>query len=99
MNFLTKYEISNDDILEIENVNSKGIINNIVLNQENVCGIIDYLKELGVNKDVIKKLFIYQIGIFFKTKKELTTTFDEYEVDSIVKSLNYDVNTFDMIEF
>ena len=46
-----------------------------------------------------QKLFINQIGFFHKTKKELVDAFDEYEIDSIVKSLNYDVNTFDMIEF
>ena len=44
-------------------------------------------------------MFIYQIGIFFRTKQEIKDVFDEYEIDSIIKSLNYDVNTIDLIEF
>ena len=35
---------------------------------------------------------MYQVGLFFKTKNEIKESFDEYEIDSIVKSLNYDVN-------
>ena len=47
----------------------------------------------------MRELFTYQIGIFHRTKGELEQVFEEYEIDSIVKSLNYDVNTIDMIEF
>ena len=61
--------------------------------------VIDYLLELGITKETLKELFIHQIGMFHRTKKELEQVFDEYEIDSIVKSLNYDVNTVDMIEF
>lgn len=99
MDFLMKYNITEKDILEIKNSNSKGIINNIIVNQKNVCEIIEYLQELGVNKEVVKNLFMNQVGIFFKTKEELVLAFDEYEMDSIIKSLNYDVNTLDLIEF
>ena len=62
-------------------------------------GIIDYFKEAGINISVIKEMFIYQIGIFFRTKDEIKEVFDEYEMDSIIKSLNYDVNTIDLIDF
>ena len=55
--------------------------------------------ELGVTSSAIKEMFIYQIGIFYKTKDEIRDAFDEYEIDSIVKSLNYDANTLDLIEF
>jgi len=37
--------------------------------------------------------------MFFRTKEEIADVFDEYEIDSIIKSLNYDVNTVDLIEF
>ena len=69
------------------------------MNKKNVRKVIDYLLELGVTKESIRELFIHQIGIFHRTKKELEQVFDEYEIDSIVKSINYDVNTVDMIEF
>ena len=99
MDFLYKYEISDDDIKEITERNGEAIIKNITLNRDNVIEVIDYLLEVGVNKNVIKDLFIEQIGMFFRTKEEIADVFDEYEIDSIIKSLNYDVNTVDLIEF
>ena len=42
---------------------------------------------------------MYQVGLFFKSKEEIKTSFDEYEIDSIVKSLNYDVNNIELIDF
>ena len=99
MKFLLDYGYSNDDIEEIIHHNDEGIIKNIELNKNNVCKVIDYLKEIGVTVQVIKELFVYQIGMFFRTKEEIQSVFDEYEMDSIIKSLNYDVNTVDLIEF
>ena len=99
MEFLNKYGITNDDINDIISRNGEAIIKNITLNKDNVIAVIDYLLEVGVNQSVIKDLFIEQIGMFFRTKEEIEGVFDEYEVDSILKSLNYDVNTVDLIEF
>lgn len=99
MDFLSKYNISNEEIELIKKNNSEGIINSILINKDNVIEIIDYLVELGVKVEAIKDLFLYQIGLFFRTLKEIKEAFDEYETESIVKSLNYDVNTVDLIEF
>ena len=99
MDFLLKYGLTNDDILEMTNRNGESIIKNIELNKNNVVAVIDYLLEVGVDKNVIRDLFIEQIGMFFRTKEEIADVFDEYEIDSIIKSLNYDVNTVDLIEF
>lgn len=99
MNFLLEYGLTNEDINEIISNNDSGVIKNIELNKENVVKVINYLKEVGINITVIKDLFVYQIGMFFRTKEEIQGVFDEYELDSIVKSLNYDVNTIDLIEF
>ena len=99
MEFLNNYGITNEEIEEIIKNNSESVIKNIELNKDNVVKVIDYLKEVGINTQVIKDLFIYQIGMFFRTKEEIQNVFDEYELDSIIKSLNYDVNTVDLIEF
>lgn len=99
MDFLNKYNITNEEIEDINKFNSKNVIKNIEMNKNNVINIIEYLQSLGVNNEAVRDLFKYQIGIFFKTKEEIETVFDEYEIDSIVKSLNYDVNTIDLIEF
>ena len=99
MEFLYKYDITDEDIKRITERNGESVVKNIVLNKDNVIEVIDYLLEVGVNKSVIKDLFIEQIGMFFRTKEEIVDVFDEYEIDSIIKSLNYDVNTVDLIEF
>ena len=58
-----------------------------------------YFKEIGVSETAIRDLFVLQIGMFHRTKDEIVSVFDEYELESIIKSLNYDVNTVDLIEF
>lgn len=99
MDFLRKYDLTDEDIEEIVNRNGEAIIKNVMLNKDNVMEVIDYLLEVGVDKNVVKDLFVEQIGMFFRTKEEIADVFDEYEIDSIIKSLNYDVNTVDLIEF
>ena len=99
MEFLLEYNLTSEEIEQIEAVNSKNTLRNIKMNLRNVREIIDYLINLGITTETLKDLFIYQIGMFYKTKPEIEQVFDEYEIDSIVKSLNYDVNTLDLIEF
>ena len=99
MEFLLQYDMTEEDIEEITNRYDAAIIKNIVLNSKKVCEVINYLIEVGIEKPVIKELFLEQIGMFFRTKEEIHDVFDEYEMDSIIKSLNYDVNTVDLIEF
>ena len=99
MEFLLNYGLGENDIKEIKENNDDSIIRNVELNKKNVIEVLEYLKEIGVNDASIKDLFLHQIGLFHRTKKEISEVFDEYELDSIIKSLNYDVNTVDLIEF
>ena len=99
MDYLKEFGFNDLEIKEILDNNSNNIIDNLVLNHENVSDIIDYLIGIGLERDTIKEIFMYQIGLLFKTKNEIKTSFDEYEIDSIVKSLNYDVNNVELIDF
>ncbi len=99
MNFLLECGYTLSDINEITNNNDSNIIKNIEMNKNNVIEVIDYLKSVGINETVIKELFVYQIGMFFRTKDEIEGVFNEYEMNSIIQSLNFDVNTVDLIEF
>ena len=99
MDFLLEFGFSNEDIERIKEHNDEAVIKNIILNQENVKQIVRYFKEIGVSEDSIKDLFVLQLGMFHRTKDEIESVFDEYELESIIKSLNYDVNTVDLIEF
>jgi len=99
MDYLKEFGFNDLEIKEIIDSNSNNIIDNLVLNHENVSEIIDYLIGIGLERNTIKEIFMYQIGLLFKTKNEIKTSFDEYEMDSIVKSLNYDVNNVELIDF
>ena len=99
MDFLLNLGLTEKDIAEITEKNDAGILKNIELNKNNVIEIVKYFQEIGVNPSSIKDLFVLQIGMFHRTKDEIVSVFDEYELDSIIKSLNYDVNTVDLIEF
>ena len=99
MEFLIEHGFNDNDIKEIIDNNYPNLIENIKLNHDNVLGIIDYLLGIGIERETIKELFMYQIGLFFKTKEEIEASFDEYEIDSIVKSLNYDADNVELIDF
>lgn len=99
MEFLKEFNFSDEIIEKIKKNNTEGVIKNIVLNKNNVMLVIKYLISYGISINSIEELFIYQIGIFFRTKEEIEKVFDEYENDSIIKSFNYNVNTIDFIEF
>ena len=96
MDFLLDYGLLETDLKLIRENNTEQVLKNVEMNKQNVKKVIEYLLELGITKETLKELFVHQIGIF---QKEIEQVFDEYEIDSIVKSLNYDVNTVDMIEF
>ncbi len=99
MEYLFEYGYTQEDILDIEKMNYPYVIDNLKLNSQEIKSIIDYLLEIGIEKDTIKDIFMYQITLFFKTKEEIKNSFDEYEIDSIVKSLNYDANNVELIDF
>lgn len=99
MNYLLDLGFSENDVEQIEKFNYPYIMENLMVNKENIINIIKYLLEIGIEKTTIKEIMIYQVSLFFKTKEEIQTSFDEYEMDSIVKSLNYDANNVELIDF
>lgn len=99
MDFLKQLGYTDLDIKDIKDYNYDYIEECIEINQEKVLDIIEYLLSIGIERNTIKELFMYQVGIFFKTRDEIKSSFDEYEIDSIVKSLNYDVNNVELIDF
>lgn len=99
MKFLSDLGFSEYDIEKISEYNYPYIIENLEVNKENVIEILKYLLEIGIEKTTIREIMMYQISLLFKTKEEIQKSFDEYELDSIVKSLNYDANNVELIDF
>ena len=99
MDFLKQLGYTEQDINDIKDYNYDYTLDNIIINKEKVEDIIEYLLSIGIERNTIKEIFMYQVGLFFKSRDEIKASFDEYEIDSIVKSLNYDVNNIELIDF
>ena len=99
MEFLEDLGFSEYDRDLIKKYNYPYILENLELNKDNVIDILKYLFEIGIEKTTIREIMMYQISLLFKTKDEIQKSFDEYELDSIVKSLNYDANNVELIDF
>ena len=99
MDFLKQKGFTDLEIKEIIDNNYENVLTNLNTNQSNVLEIVEYLLNIGVEKRTIKEIFMYQVGLFFKTKEEIEVSFDEYELESVVKSLNYDPDSVELIDF
>ena len=96
MDYLKNHGFTDKDI---EDSNYSNIIDNLILNQNKVEEIVEYLLGIGLEQSSIKDIFKYQVGLFMRTLEDIKTSFDEYELDSVVKSLNYDADNVELIEF
>ena len=67
MEYLKEFGFTDLDIKDIINHNYEHIIGNISLNQDNVKEIISYLLQIGILKESIKEIFMFLVGLFFKT--------------------------------
>ena len=99
MEYLKDFGFSESDITDIKNSNDSNIIENLELNKNNIIEIVRYLFEIELERATIKDIFIKKVNLFFKTKNKIKMSFDEYEIDSIVKSLNFDANNIELIDF
>ena len=99
MEYLKNLSFTDDDIKEIVEANYPYVIDNLKLNSKNITEIVSYLLEIGIEKNAIKDIFKTQVSLFFKAKKEIQSSFDEYEIDTVVKSLNFDASNVELIDF
>ena len=99
MEYLLDLGFSESDINMIKKNNYSYIISNLEINKDKIIEIVRYLFEIGLDKSTIRDIFVKQVSLFFKTIDEIKVTFDDYEIDSVVKSLNFDVNNVELIDF
>ena len=99
MEYLKDLGFTDYDISDIKNSNDLNIIDNLELNKQNIINITKYLFEIGLEKSTIKDIFCEQVNLFFKSLDEIKISFDEYEIDTIAKSLNFDANNVELIDF
>jgi hypothetical protein len=91
MDFLKKYNISDEDINIISNNNYSNIINVIILNKNNVCEIIDYLLSIGIEVDTLAQMLSDRLDLFIKPVSEIKDSFERFNVENLVTIINDDI--------
>ncbi len=91
MEFLKKYNITDEDITIIRNNNYEEIINIVIYNKNNVCEVIDYLLSIGINTQTLAQMLSDRLDIFLRTVTELKSSFDKFNIDNLITIINDDI--------
>lgn len=91
MDFLNKYDITEEEINIIKNNNYENTINTIIYNKENVCEVIDYLLSIGIEKPTLAQMLSDRLDLFIKGVDEVKTAFEKFNVENMVIIINDDI--------
>lgn len=91
MDFLKKYDITDEDINIIKNNNYEDIINVIIYNKNNVCAVIDYLLSIGIEVPTLAQMLSDRLDLFIKSVDEVMAGFDKYNISNMVTIINDDI--------
>ncbi len=91
MDFLKKYNISDEDLNIIKNNNYEDVINIIIYNKNNVCDVIDYLLSIGIEIPTLSQMLSDRIDLFLKSVDDIKTDFEKFNVDNLVTIINDDI--------
>ena len=95
MEYLEKYNLTNEDIENIiSNIDEQDILE-IEYNQKRVEEIIEYLLSIGI-KD-IKAILMYKTNIFYDDIDSIKRRVEEYNGIDLIELINEDIVNFDLI--
>ena len=75
IDFLKKCDLTDNEIKEIEEVNSDANLYNLNSNEFDVIKMIDYLRKIGIKN--IKEILMYNIDVFFNSFDEFKDRFNK----------------------
>lgn len=99
MDFLKKYNISDDDINIIINNNYDNIINTIIFNKDSVCEVIDYLLSIGIDEPTLAQMLSDRLDLFMKSVDEVRDAFDMFNIENMVTIVNDDIANLKFLSF
>lgn len=99
MDFLKKYNISDDDINIIINNNYDNIINTIIFNKDSVCEVIDYLLSIGIEEPTLAQMLSDRLDLFMKSVDEVRDAFDMFNIENMVTIVNDDIANLKFLSF
>ena len=91
MDFLKKYDISDDDINIIKNNNYEGILSVVIYNKNNVCEVIDYLLSIGIEVPALSQMLSDRLDLFLKPVDIIRDGFEKFNVSNLVTIINDDI--------
>ena len=94
MDFLKKFNLTNEDIDYIKTKYDKKVIASIIYNEDNVCKLLDYFQE---NKFNLKTLLINKLDLFLIPFLTVKKKIESYNKEEIINILQNDFSLFDNI--
>lgn len=95
MEYLKKFNFTEEDIKDIiDNIENQDIME-LEFNEDRIISIIEYLISLGI-KD-IKSILIYKNNIFYDDLDSIKRRFEDYNGIDIVELINENLVNFDLI--
>lgn len=91
MDFLKKYDISDDDINIIKNNNYESILSVVIYNKNNVCEVIDYLLSIGIEVPALSQMLSDRLDLFLKPVDIIRDGFEKFNVNNLVTIINDDI--------
>lgn len=95
IDFLNKYGLSKEDILEIKGRFDEKFIYNLGVMKNNVIEVLDYLQSIGVTN--FKNLILYRCDLCFMDVDYLKGQISKYDEKLIVYIMNNDI--CDLLDF
>ena len=95
MEYLTKYNLTTEDIKDITNFIDEGDKLELELNEERVSSIIDYFLSIGLTN--IKDIIINKPNLFYDDVNSIKMKIEKYSNTNIIELLKEDAINFDLI--
>ena len=95
MDYLTKYNLTNEDIKDIINSIDEDDKLELELNEERVSSIIDYFLSLGLTN--IKDIIITKPSLFYDDVNSIKMRIEKHSNTNIIELLKEDPINFDLI--
>ena len=95
MEYLTKYNLTTEDIKDITNSIDEDDKLELELNEERVSSIIDYFLSLGLTN--IKDIIITKPNLFYDDVNSIKMRIEKYSNTNIIELLKEDPINFDLI--
>lgn len=95
MNFLLDCGITKDTIKKLKENYEESTCFYCLTKQENVKEVIEYL--LSIKIEVIDKLLIGRLELFFIPKEKIKKRFENYNLEVLVQLINEDINVLNNV--